>query len=702
MNAPPESIERRLSLRLLRPAWLAIPLACVGCGSGDTMCEGECPLPRVGAEVNTVDITRSTWADIGRLLYTEHLQGIYGVQESDPNLQTLLVDGRAGDFVFHLEGGNIRTSVFIDYGLDPETGSPTCYIDSYLIDVDQDGLIDGTLAVLRRDGSSTYEFPDGEVVCPVAQYFDTAGSLLFSVDSCGGHTDHLNRAHIRDLDGDGTLEFFVSSCSEGLIVNADGTERLRIDEGPVDLAVLSDGSIVLVSWEGRLSIGEIPAQETSQLPAWNLNGEPIAGISPDHLGLMMNDGCGRERRVNECEGVATLTYGHHDFTAPPLSSNNAVRVEISTSRLYGPGFQQILPPGGMWRPLWASRTIVRLYDPDGTLIYHEVVDNPSGSIAGQVLIVPSDVPGQDTLLVVNGDEILSYRLPAESQLDFVIATRDECSTQAECDDGRWCDGLETCQDGMCVAGSAPCADSALCNEEEERCNTFVLLSTSEANDAPASVINVNTSNHLRTTLSTLRGCDMQSSIDVEPASGLLYGVDPLTAPGEIVRMETEYGACDVVATLEAEDGPIQIQAVAFSADGTLYGATRPYDGHPAPVFGEIDLVTDTFAPLAQIDLEDYALIAGMDFSPSDVLYAVAHPVDGELALITVDLVSGEITSVPVVGGLLVDDIDYASDGLIYCTYYGFSLIRIDPADPFQEPIGFIVSNAFGGIASRDY
>ena len=38
----------------------------------------------------------------------------------------------------------------------------------------------------------------------------------------------------------------------------------------------------------------------------------------------------------------------------------------------------------------------------------------------------------------------------------------ECSVNADCDNGLYCDGAETCNAGSCVAGSAPCADGVDC------------------------------------------------------------------------------------------------------------------------------------------------------------------------------------------------------------------------------------------------
>lgn len=44
----------------------------------------------------------------------------------------------------------------------------------------------------------------------------------------------------------------------------------------------------------------------------------------------------------------------------------------------------------------------------------------------------------------------------------------ECSAAADCDDGRFCNGTETCANGSCGAGVAPC-QAAMCDEGQQRC-----------------------------------------------------------------------------------------------------------------------------------------------------------------------------------------------------------------------------------------
>ena len=44
-----------------------------------------------------------------------------------------------------------------------------------------------------------------------------------------------------------------------------------------------------------------------------------------------------------------------------------------------------------------------------------------------------------------------------------------CTVDADCDDGAFCNGAETCNSGSCFAGSAPCGGSEICDEGADLC-----------------------------------------------------------------------------------------------------------------------------------------------------------------------------------------------------------------------------------------
>ncbi len=45
----------------------------------------------------------------------------------------------------------------------------------------------------------------------------------------------------------------------------------------------------------------------------------------------------------------------------------------------------------------------------------------------------------------------------------------ECKTGADCDDGLFCSGTETCVNGICEPGNSPCSSDLLCDEDTDQC-----------------------------------------------------------------------------------------------------------------------------------------------------------------------------------------------------------------------------------------
>jgi hypothetical protein len=54
----------------------------------------------------------------------------------------------------------------------------------------------------------------------------------------------------------------------------------------------------------------------------------------------------------------------------------------------------------------------------------------------------------------------------------------QCLKDGDCDDGRFCDGKETCVNGICVAGKSPCEEEQLCREDANECWATVKLNAS--------------------------------------------------------------------------------------------------------------------------------------------------------------------------------------------------------------------------------
>jgi len=73
----------------------------------------------------------------------------------------------------------------------------------------------------------------------------------------------------------------------------------------------------------------------------------------------------------------------------------------------------------------------------------------------------ADVPDENPLTVD------VEQVPAITATFAVIPT--ECTEDAECDDGLFCNGVETCDAGICVGGAAPCAADQACDESNDAC-----------------------------------------------------------------------------------------------------------------------------------------------------------------------------------------------------------------------------------------
>ncbi|RME28322.1 MAG: hypothetical protein D6806_03035, partial [Deltaproteobacteria bacterium] len=111
------------------------------------------------------------------------------------------------------------------------------------------------------------------------------------------------------------------------------------------------------------------------------------------------------------------------------------------------------------------------YDPDGTPMEKlsfewSVAVAPAGgeaSIEGRSKPVARLVPDATGVwmvrLVVSDGEL--------SDEDVAAIRVFGCSTDADCDNGLFCDGQETCSNGDCVAGSPPCGGN--CDEQHDRC-----------------------------------------------------------------------------------------------------------------------------------------------------------------------------------------------------------------------------------------
>jgi len=71
------------------------------------------------------------------------------------------------------------------------------------------------------------------------------------------------------------------------------------------------------------------------------------------------------------------------------------------------------------------------------------------------------------------------RVTPRIDVQAAIAGLSPCSVDADCDDGLFCNGVETCEVGSCVAGSSPCQADESCNEATDSCDIDYTYTISE-------------------------------------------------------------------------------------------------------------------------------------------------------------------------------------------------------------------------------
>ncbi|MGD2108472.1 MAG: cytochrome c3 family protein [Phycisphaerae bacterium] len=64
----------------------------------------------------------------------------------------------------------------------------------------------------------------------------------------------------------------------------------------------------------------------------------------------------------------------------------------------------------------------------------------------------------------------------------LIEPTPECAVAADCDDGLYCNGAETCVDGSCVSGTSPCDAGVTCDEDTDTCEVAGCQSDEDCED----------------------------------------------------------------------------------------------------------------------------------------------------------------------------------------------------------------------------
>jgi cysteine-rich repeat protein len=121
---------------------------------------------------------------------------------------------------------------------------------------------------------------------------------------------------------------------------------------------------------------------------------------------------------------------------PPNGNGDPVRVEVS----------------------WTGQGTVE-QEADGNLVTLTAIPANGWEFAGWS---GADVPDENPV-TVDGTVI------TELAATFVEIVAGDCDVDADCDDGVYCNGAETCERDGCAPGTSPCGDSQICDEGSASC-----------------------------------------------------------------------------------------------------------------------------------------------------------------------------------------------------------------------------------------
>jgi len=275
-----------------------------------------------------------------------------------------------------------------------------------------------------------------------------------------------------------------------------------------------------------------------------------------------------------------------------------------------------------------------------------------------------------------------------------------CATDADCDDGLFCNGAETCDPlGACRPGTPPCADAdpcttITCDETADACGltrSDVLLGT---DGSGGSLYRINPTTAAATPIGFMGF--PAPSLAADPLTGFLYAgggggspalnrIDPLTAqPTFIGYTGFEWG----------------VTGLDFDPTGRLFASLNA--GFGGDRLATIDKNTGIASVIGSFGVGG---IEGIVFDQSGTLYGASR--GGVPYLYTIDPMTGLATPAapirdaagnPLLAGVV--SLEFDRNGVLYGgTGFGTGdLIRIDPTTGIYTYIGHSVNGSLGGLA----
>jgi hypothetical protein len=400
-----------------------------GCYHRTFPCDAEvgvCPRPEPGILVERREISKSLWYEDDRLVVEE--EGfLLTVCRGD-------LDTRAGEEIIFRgdEGFVVLSSAPTDpaiYGFMDIVPIKVRYVD-----VESDGDVEyleyerfERVRLLDHSGGTVWEVrPDYDRVPP----FWTPPVLWL------------------DTDEDGLLEFFVGTEEGVQHLTADGTLVGTIGDAPywrIRLGQLDDDEdLELVA--AHVHVPSPPPGKHDSLSTWDLDGAPIASFDvtdsdePRLIGyfaLVPAGERGQSDRIwigdalYDPQGVRVGTIEEWDWNSSPLpiagteQAYDACPAHIGTSAEpvsvrfvrdedpfvveFAHSFERVewgdfVQAGGYYN---VTRAVLKIYDPSGELVYHEVMATKTGP--GSFTVIPSDIEGEEIFLVADGPRVYAFR-----------------------------------------------------------------------------------------------------------------------------------------------------------------------------------------------------------------------------------------------------------------------------------------------------
>ncbi len=169
--------------------------------------------------------------------------------------------------------------------------------------------------------------------------------------------------------------------------------------------------------------------------------------------------------VNDATGTIEFVGGTNSLSGTDFDSAGTVRVQSdSTANLVFEDISQTglveIVDGWLSVNAFTNEGVVLFSGTDGTLA-GGTVTNASG---GLIEATGTGRLDADWTNEVGG----TIRSPLGGSLELSLGGT-SCGTDADCDDGRFCNGAETCVNGACQPGAPPCSSGETCDEGMDRC-----------------------------------------------------------------------------------------------------------------------------------------------------------------------------------------------------------------------------------------